>query len=408
MLSTRFWQWLVPTAALLLLPTTSALCAAPARPAVPDTVVRQVIKIVEQASEDVDGALAALARLVERRGGRSPAIKAFIVRERAALLMQEQQFALARDELRDALAGQKAEFAPELRLLLGQVLLMLDDYSGGLEQLELWVANQDEPFSGGLFLMGYGYLRLDQNDAAIKRLEQAIATVNVTPFAHWIELLAYAYAKTGRTQEAVELLEELIARNPAEERWWRNLASVLLLLERVPDGTAALAIMEHLNDQAYRDRKRLARFFAHIGMPADGAQLLARGLEAQEEPSSADDLLLLAEIWLLAREFDQAIATLEKAQELDPENGKPAFITGQLHLHWEQYPSATAALQRAAVAYGERAPAELYYLLAIAHINQKAFDQAQTALARLTGDAEYERRGVALAKHIQSMTAKRN
>ncbi|MGI9324060.1 MAG: tetratricopeptide repeat protein [Pseudomonadales bacterium] len=392
-------------AALVLFPA-SALSASPSRSAVPETVVRQVTKIVEQSAEDADNALAALARLLARRGSRSPQIKAFIMRERAALLMQEQQFPLARDELQDTLAGQPNEYAPELRLLLGQVLLTLDDYPGGLEQLELWVAVQEEPFPGGLFLMGYGYLRLDQTDAAIARLEQAIATVDITPFSHWIELLAYAYAKAGRTREAVELLEELIARDPAQERWWRNLASVLLVLERVPDGTAALAILEHLNDQAYRDRRRLARFFAHIGMPADGAELLARGLDEQQTPDTADDLLLLAEMWLLAREFNQAIAALTKAQSLNPENGKPAFMMGQLHLHWEQYPPATKALERAALAYGEQAPAELYYLLAIAHINQKAFEQAQNALARLEGYPHYERRGAALTKHIQSMTAR--
>ena len=41
----------------------------------------------------------------------------------------------ARDTLSAALEGQPADFAPAVQLMLGQALLMLDDYESGLARL---------------------------------------------------------------------------------------------------------------------------------------------------------------------------------------------------------------------------------------------------------------------------------
>ena len=382
---------------------------------IPETISRQVSRIIERVDDSPQAAIDALADLLERRR-RSPTVQAYIVRQKAALLIREQQIEQARDDLFGVLNGQAEDFALPLRLMLGQALLMLDDYPQGLQQLEIWAANAQEPDPTGLFLLGYGYLRMEQLDLAIARLEAAMAALEEVPRSHWIELLAYAYARANRPADAQRLMEDLIARDPSEERWWRQLAAVLLLLEDIPRGTAALSIAEQIKPESFVQTRRLARFLAHVGLPADAAALLAAALEqadkqsatpqadATDESDTASDYLLLAEMWVLAREFDAAVAALEQAEALSPEDGKPAFVMGQLYLHWEQYQSASQALGRAAAVYASAEPEESHgevnYLLAIAHINLKQYDAALVALDRLANDEAYTARGDALERFI--------
>ena len=382
---------------------------------IPETIILQVSRIMERVDDDPQAAIDALKNLLERRR-RSPAVQAYIVRQKAALLIREQQIEQARDDLFAVLNGQAEDFALPLRLMLGQALLMLDDYPQGLQQLEIWAAEASEPDPTGLFLLGYGYLRMEQLDLAIARLETAMAALEEVPRSHWIELLAYAYARADRPADAQRLMENLIARDPAEERWWRQLAAVLLLLEDIPRGTAALSVAEQIQEESFEQTRRLARFLAHVGLPADAAELLAKALEKNDRSSEATqtevmkesdiagDYLLLAEMWVLAREFDAAVAALKQAEMLSPEDGKPALVMGQLYLHWEQYQPASQALGRAAAIYASVAPeeshAEVNYLLAIAHINLKQYDEALVALDRLNMDDAYSARGAALERFI--------
>ena len=82
------------------------------------------------------------------------------------------------------------------------------------------------------------------------------------PPAAWLEVLAYAYIRTERTAEAVDLLETLIARRPGEARWWRQLASIYLLIEDMQGGAAGLAVAAELvKDGDFADARRLARLF---------------------------------------------------------------------------------------------------------------------------------------------------
>ena len=124
---------------------------------------------------------------------------------------------------------------------------------------------------------------MDQLDLAIGRLEDAMASLEEIPRSHWIELLAYAYARADRPADAQRLMEDLIARDPSEERWWRQLAAVLLLLEDVPRGTAALSLAEQIKPESFEQTRRLSRFLAHAGLPADGAELLAVALEKVDQ-----------------------------------------------------------------------------------------------------------------------------
>lgn len=380
----------------LLLPAVAAAEVSP-------EMAQRVLQLLRNAETDPDKTLDALARLV--RQTRRDEDVAFIVTERAALLIQQDRLDEARQEMAAALEGRAPEFAPRLRNLYASTLLVVEDYQGALEQLELWQAHTESPHPGGLFLLGFAYVQLERFAQAVTALERSVHS-DFPARDQWIELLAYAYTRTGRTDEAVQLLKGLIAERPGRARWWNRLAGIYMVMDQVPTGTASLAVSGELDGPDFSDARRLARLYSHLKMPADGAEVLSRAIEASVEPVGYEDVMLLGELWMLAREFDRAIDTFRSAQAL-ADNGEPAMMIGRLYAQREEYEPARAALRQAAGAYGEDTPLEVHYLLAIVEINLGDLESATDSVAHLMADEKYRERGQSLAAHISNALGQR-
>jgi len=360
-------------------------------------LAKRVLAILVESEQDPEEALTDLARLADR--ARSDEDVSFVMTERAALLIQQDRMGLARTEMAGVLENQPPEFAPRMRNLYATTLLAEEDYAGALTQLEYWSTHYDNPHPHGLFLMGYACIRLERFDEAISALERAVNSEYPTRDP-WIELLAYAYTRAGRPEQAVALLERLIASHPERARWWKQLGGILMLMDQVPEGTAGLAIAESIGPLTYADRKRLARLFAHLGMPADGAVLLEQSLSDRAQAPAFEELMLLGELWMLARETDAAIAVFERAQTMAGQ-GEAAMMIAQLETQREEYDAARRALEVSVAAYGEEAPSRVYYLLAVIQINLGELEAAAAAVERLRADEDYRDRAENLAAYLE-------
>lgn len=362
-------------------------------------LVQRVLNILTESESDPEQALNDLGRLLER--ARSDPERSFVLTERAALLIQQDRMDEARAEMASLLTDQPPEFAPRLRNLYATTLLAQEDYAAALEQLEWWSAHAQVVHPHGLFLMGYACIRLERYEEAVTALERAVHSDYPTRDP-WVELLAFAYTQVGRPEEAVRLLESLIAAHPGRQRWWKQLGGILMLLERMPEGTAGLAVAQTIEPLSYSDQRRLARLFAHLGMPADGAELLALAIDARDEPADFEELMLLGELWMLARETDRAVEIFAEAQKV-ADNGEAALVIAQLHAQREEYESARDALQLAVAAYGESVPARAYYLLAVIQINLGDLAAAAAAVNQLEADEDYRERAAKLATYIDGV-----
>ncbi len=381
---------------LLLLPIAVTVHAANS---VDPVLAKQVLDILTDAESDPEKALADLSRLVRR--ARNDLDRSFVMTERAALLIQQDQMDLARSEMAELLEGRDSDFAPRLRNLYATTLLAEEDYAGALEQLELWAAHSESPHPHGLFLMGYACIRLERFADAVVFLERAVRSDYPTRDP-WVELLAFAYTQTEREEDAIVLLESLLAERPDRQRWWKQLGGILMLLDRLPEGTASLAVAQSLEPLTYSDQRRLARLFAHLGMPADGAALLGTAIEAREEAPDFEELMLLGELWMLARETDRAIEVFSEAQKL-ADQGEAALLIAQLYAQREEYQAARDALEVAVTAYGEAAPMRAYYLLAVIQINLGDLVAAAETVDRLEADEDYRDRAASLSTYIDGM-----
>jgi len=362
-------------------------------------LAKQVLNILAESESDPEKALADLSRLVRR--ARSDVDLSFVMTERAALLIQQDQMDVARAEMAEGLSDRPPEFAPRLRNLYATALLAEEDYAGALEQLELWVQHAETPHPHGLFLMGYACIRLERFEEAVGVLERAVHSDYPTRDP-WVELLAFAYTQSGRPEDAVILLESLLAEHPQRQRWWKQLGGILMLLDRLPEGTAGLAVAQFVEPLTYADQRRLARLFAHLGMPADGAEVLGVAIDSRVEPADFEALMLLGELWMLARETDRAIEVFTEAQAL-ADQGEAALLIAQLYAQREEYQSARDALDVSVAAYGESTPTRAYYLLAVIQINLGDLSAAAEAVDRLEADEHYRDRAANLAAYIDGM-----
>ena len=341
---------------------------------------------------------------LEREWRPKPEQHAYVVRELAGVLVRLERASEARDLLVDTLAGKSAEFAPMLRLTLGRILLLLGEMEPAIEAIEHWRVHTDEETPQVLFLLGYAYATLERFAEAASVLEEAIGA-GPTPRPAWIELLAYVYSQSGRPEEAVALLQDLIATDPSRARWWHQLATIYQLIDAPSRGAAAFAVVSEIEALSFTQVKHLARLLAHLGMPFDAATLLEAGIDREIALEAAsptyEEHMLLARLWIFARELDQAIEALARAAPL-AEDGEPALMLGQLYLHWERYPEAVTALDRAVLDYGEEVPPNAFYLLAIAATNLDRPEKARLALMRIEEDERYGERARNLIRTLNA------
>lgn len=364
---------------------------------------QRLFVIMDGAGDDPERALKELQDVLDSRRF-SASDKGYVAYERAALLLQQQQPQLARSELESYLTNDEVEFVPRLHLLLAQLMLMDDQPQAAVEQLETWLSQTEQPRPAELTLLGYTYLQLERYAEAADILERTISSAE-TPQPQWSELLAFAYTRIGRTNDAITLLESIIAEQPDQARWWRQLASIYLLIEDVPKGTAGLVVAGLIEDMDYQDTRRLAGLFTTLNMPADAAVVFSQAMDhrrtADPQWESFEDQMLLGEMWMLARELDSAVAAFQRAATIET-SGEPGLKIAQLYLQWERYQEAREALLQSISAFGESTPSQATYLLAVTEINLGNLQQASDVLMRLKDDPEYTERAERLDAFILS------
>lgn len=380
---------------LLALPGPGALAQDGPSP----VLAERLLRTIERNADDPQALLLDLDRLASSRSIRN-SDRGFVRREQAALLIREERSEEALALLQETLAEQANDYVPSLRLLLGQLLLMNNKPLEAINELRIWADQVSEPRSSELSMLGYAHLQLEQFAEAIAIFERILQSAEIIN-DQWIEVLAYAYSRNQQSDQATALIDRVIAEQPGENRWWRQLSNIFTLLEDYDAAAASLIIADMVNTLNYENGRRLAGLFSMLNMPADAAEIMSLSIQRHPDEHSYDDQMMLAELWMLARETELAIAAFERARPM-AEDGEPSLRIAQLHLQWERYEQASAALRQAIAAYGEATPDEVWYLQGVVEINLDNLEAASTAIARLNPDGSYAERAGNLGRFIDN------
>ena len=133
------------------------------------------------------------------------------------------------------------------------------------------------------------------------------------------------------------------------------------------------------------DLRALAQLYLYHSLPYRAGLVLEKGMEDEFIEEDAAYWEMLANSWLLAREFDRALTPLQTGAEIS-EKGDLYARLGQLHLEREQWADASKALTSAITKGDLRDEATTHLLLAISYYHQEQYQNSTRHLrtARLS------------------------
>jgi tetratricopeptide (TPR) repeat protein len=249
-----------------------------------------------------------------------------------------------------------------------------EEFAKAAKTLEKWLKEVETPNANAYYLLAAAYYQLEEVDKAIGPAETAIKIAK-KPKPPWLQLLVGLYYETKQFPKAVGPLETLIMIDP-KKGYWTQLSSLYAHLEQEEK---SLAVMQLAYAQNYlvknNDLRALAQLYLYHSLPYRAGLVLEK---AKEDGFIKEDAIfweMLANSWLLAREFDRALEPLRTGAELS-EKGNLFARLGQLYLEREQWLEASEALNSAIEKGDLSDEGTTHLLLAITYYHQKKFSKS--------------------------------
>jgi tetratricopeptide (TPR) repeat protein len=192
-----------------------------------------------------------------------------------------------------------------------------ENYERSIELLQLWFQYEAEPFADAYMLMGSWQAALSRYEEALPFIKQAISLAEI-PAENWYALEVDILFVLENYAAAVPVLKLMLSYWPRRSRYWDMLAGAYLQMD---DEKAALDVMmTAYNNSLVTDPQRILEIvglnMAH-DTPFAAASILENEMIAGVVPEDLVNLKILLQIWLNAREYVRAIATIEKIVALE-------------------------------------------------------------------------------------------
>jgi len=268
------------------------------------------------------------------------------------------------------------------RYNLGQLYMVLERYDEAIATLEEWLSRTGSPAPNALYLLGTAYAQKGSWEKALSYARRAIDEAK-QPRESWYQLVLACHFELKQYRQVAEVLKKLVELRPDKKTYWVQLASAWSELgeEKKALATLEVAYRNELLDQSGEIRN-LAEMYLYHGVPYKAAQVVERGLEEEILEPDVDNLELLANAWMHAREWDAALGPLTRAAELS-DKGDLWVRLGQVYVEREEWDRARRALDRALAKGDLSDPGNAQLLSGVANLNaerrgaaKRAFEQA--------------------------------
>jgi tetratricopeptide (TPR) repeat protein len=260
------------------------------------------------------------------------------------------------------------------RFTIAQLYMATEEFEKAVQTLEKWLSEVESPNANAYYLLAAAYYQLDQVDKAVGPAETAIRIAK-KPKPPWLQLLVGLYYETKQYPKAVKPLETLIMIDP-KKAYWTQLSSLYAHLEQEEK---SLAVMQLAYAQDYlvknTDLRALTQLYLYHSLPYRAGLVLEKAREDGFVDEDAAYWEMLANSWLLAREFDRSLEPLRTGAEIS-EKGDLYARLGQLYLEREQWKDAAKALESAIEKGDLHDEATTHLLLAISLYHQKKYQSS--------------------------------
>jgi len=193
----------------------------------------------------------------------------------------------------------------------------------------------------------------------------------------------------------------MLTRGPTNEGTWRLLASHYLQLEESREGLAALMVA-YSNEllETDSDLKQIVALWGYIDAPDKGARLLEEWLTTEKLERDADTLKQLGNLWLMARERENAMSVLQQAAELSPD-GRTYEMLGGIHFEEEEWGEAFTAYSSAVRIGDLEEPLRTSLLAGISAYRDGNYDDAKEALEVAAESDEFRSQAESILRQMR-------
>ena len=225
--------------------------------------------------------------------------------------------------------------AHESTFNLAQILLYNENYKQAEKYWLKWSSNESNISSDAHLLAASIYQNLNQYKKMASHMSAAI-NLSVNPPANWYQLLASAYVELKDYTKAANTLEKVIKRKPDVKDSWLQLAAIYQLARQ---NQKALATTELAHKKGYLSAQQiidLANNYLYLDMPYKAARLIEAEIDLSNIKADHETLNILATSWMLANEYQKAVAVFEKMLTIK-QDPATEFQLGSLHYRLENW-----------------------------------------------------------------------
>lgn len=377
---------------VVLLPPAAAAPRTERTPAMREPVYRQLSAARERAdAEQYTEALEILGRLT-RQSGLNGYEKAMAWNLYAFVHYSQDNPRQAIEAYRKVLAQDALPLSLETNTLysLAQMHLVMEDYRTALDTLLRWFELVESPGANAKILLGQIHYQLDDYKAARQPIREAVAELesrNEQVRENWYLLLRAIYYSDKDYAGLSDVLESLVRHYPKRE-YWVQLSAVYGELGHEKKQLAAL---ETAYEQGLLIKEADLLMFSQLllahGIPYKAGVVMQKGMADHIVEPSPEHLRLLADAWILSKEFDKGVVALKRAAAAAPD-GELSLRLAQVRLEMGDYAEALAAA-RTAIERGDRAESASAHIVAgLALYNLEQFADSISAFRQAAGYEE--------------------
>ena len=222
---------------------------------------------------------------------------------------------------------------------------------------------------------------------AILRVVKENRAKGLVPKEDWLQILHTCYFHTKKYFEMVKIIEELNEAYP-KRKYAHRLADGYGLTGQ---NQSRLIILEALNDieplSKIAEIKALVNLHLSSGAPYKAAKILNNALKQEILEPSEQNLVLLGNAWLEAKEINLAIDPLTRAASLSP-HGNLHLRIAQIFIDEEKWLDASSWIKEGISKGNLNSVADANIMLGITLLNQQKLSDSRRAFIKAIDTGE--------------------
>lgn len=257
-------------------------------------------------------------------------------------------------------------------------------FEEAIETLLIWLPNEKDPPADSFILIASSYAELKRYPEALPWVQKAIAKAD-KPKESWYQLELAVHFEQLNYGEAIKTLNVMVGYWPDKLSYWEMLSGAHQQNKNDIEAVAALWL-------AYRkglvtdERKLLniGRMRLFVQMPYEAGKFLEAEIARGRIQPNQKNLELLLAAWTQAREFEKAIAVIDRIAPMTSD-GQYSLRKAQLFAERNDWENVVASAEDALERGGLKKPGAAYVLKGMAEAELGRYKSALASLNKAKG-----------------------